>query len=87
VSESPTIIQLKPSRAEELAAVFDRYAAEARKGEITGWQGILIRPGGAYSSVGWQGRDADAFREMGILVTLLIGIYRGTLSRDDPMKE
>lgn len=72
------IVQLKPPRAEELAAVFERYAAEARAGDVTGYNGIIIRPGGKYTTVGWQGDDADAFQEMGMLLTCLFETFMAT---------
>jgi len=74
----PELIQLKPPRAEELATVFEGYAAEARAGEITGYNGILIRPGGGYTVIGWQGEDANSFQEIGMLLTMLFETFMST---------
>lgn len=70
------IVQLKPSRAEELAEIFERYASEARAGDITGYSAMLIRPGGKYTRVGWQGEDANRFQEIGILFMMMMAVWQ-----------
>ena len=85
LANAPRIVQLKPSHSEDLAKIFEEYAAQARDGEITGYSGMLILPGGRYKTVGWQGEDANAFQEIGMHVTMILSIWRGTLSKDDPV--
>jgi hypothetical protein len=78
MSDKPSLVQLKPPRSEELAQILEGYAAEARAGHITGYNGILLRPGGKYTSVGWQGEGADAFEEIGMLWTCLMETWKST---------
>lgn len=73
------VSQLRPPQAENLAKMFEEYAEQARNGEITGFNGIMIRPGGGYCLAGFSGKDANLFEQMGMLFTCIMDTIRESL--------
>ena len=82
------IAQLRPPRSEELASCFERWAAEAREGSCTGYSLIAIRPGGHYTTDGWQSSDANALQEVGMHVFAILDIWMNSRRQlDDKTKQ
>jgi hypothetical protein len=75
-------VQIRPPRSEEIALQLEKYAAEAREGLVTGYNGILIRPGGGFTMIGWDGRDANAFEQIGMLVSMIVDTVQSTNRTD-----
>lgn len=72
MSDKPSVVQFKPPRAEELAQIFDDFAARARSGDVIGYSALLILPGGKHEAHGWQAEGVNAFQEVGMLWTTIM---------------